>query len=38
METNLIGSLAILRIMGMKPNFSELARVFCASPHTIPRW
>jgi len=35
MENNLIGALAILRIMGMKPNFSELARAFQKDRHTV---
>ena len=35
MELNLIGTLTIVKTMGMLSNFSELARTFGKDRHTI---
>ena len=35
MELNLIGTLTMFKTMGMRPNFSELARTFVKDRHTI---
>lgn len=37
MELNLIGTLNVLKTMGMSPNFSELARTFGKDRHTIKK-
>lgn len=37
MELNLIGTLNVLKTMGMMPNFSELARTFGKDRHTIKK-
>lgn len=35
METNLIGTLTFLQLMGIEPNYSELSRIFKKDRHTI---
>ena len=35
MEDNLIGTLSMFRTMGIKPNFSDLARPYGKDRHTI---
>ena len=35
MEFNLVGTLTMFKTMGMRPNFSELARTFGKDRHTI---
>ena len=37
MEINIIGTLTMFKTMGMKPNFSELARTFGKDRHTIKK-
>lgn len=37
MEINIIGTLTMFKTMGMKPNFSELARAFGKDRHTIKK-
>ncbi len=37
MENNLIGALSMFRTMGIKPNFSDLARSYGKDRHTIKR-
>ena len=37
MELNLIGTLTMIKTMGMLPNFSELARTFKKDRHTIKK-
>lgn len=37
MEDNLIGTLSMFRTMGIKPNFSDLARSYGKDRHTIKK-
>ena len=38
MERNIIGDLLIFKTMGMKPNFSELERIYGIERHTIAKY
>lgn len=38
MERNIIGDLLIFKTMGMKPNFSELERIYGIERHTISKY
>jgi hypothetical protein len=37
METNLIGEMDMLREMGVRPNFSEMARRYGMDRHTVAK-
>ena len=38
MERNIIGDLLILKQMNIKPNFSELARIYDMDRHTVAKY
>ena len=38
MERNIIGDLLILKQLNIKPNFSELARIYDMDRHTVAKY
>ncbi len=38
MERNIIGDLLILKLLNIKPNFSELARIYDMDRHTVAKY